>query len=59
MNKDTEKTLIEIISKLHTKPIEDHACRFNDGPFDCQCYLEGLRDARHIIKEFILNGKSS
>ncbi len=51
MSDETEKILIEILSKLHTINNLPVNIDYDNG---CQ---EGLRIARHIIKEKLLENK--
>lgn len=49
MEKETEKILTEILVKLHTRLIPMNANKdFNEG------FYEGARQARHILKEYLL-----
>lgn len=43
--------LLEKIERMSVEMKETHACRFNDGKQNCDCYLEALDDLkREIIK---------
>jgi hypothetical protein len=49
MKEETEKKIIEILAKLHTMPDpESPTIEYEEG------YYEALRDARHIIKDYLL-----
>ena len=59
MNQETEKILIEILAKLHTLP-NPVSIPWDDllkqEKYE-KGYYEALRDARHIVKEYILEDK--
>lgn len=53
-DKAREELLVEILTKLHTMQLRDEKIIVDDWHTG---YFEGMRAARHLIKEYLLNDK--